>query len=122
MPTDSQGVERYLRRLDAVSRALTAAQTAYAGALAERDELIGVAGAYQAQARATGAGGTDLDDLARRLDETFAATPTDIRRARALLAAYQAYLRSVASHPVSRTTSQPNSHPASHPTSQGGSR
>ena len=114
VPSDSQGVERYLRRLDAVSRALTAAQTAYAGALAERDELVGVAGAYQAQARATGAGGPDLDDLARRLDETFAGTPTDVRRAKALLAAYQAYLRSVGN----RSTT----HPTTHPTSLGGRR
>ena len=112
VPTDVRGVESYLRRLDAVSRALTAAQTAYAGALAERDELVGVAGAYQAQARATGAVGPDLDDLAARLDETFAATPTDVRRARALLAAYQAYVRLghdayPRSHAMSPTTSAP---------------
>ncbi len=107
VPTDGAGVERYLRRLDAVSRALTAAQTAYAGALAERDELVGIAGAYQAQARATGADGPDLDDLGRRLAETFAATPTDVRRARALLAAYQAYLRSATTaHPTTRPTTQ----------------
>jgi hypothetical protein len=102
VPTDPDGVERYLRRLDAVSRALTAAHTAYAGALAERDELVGLAGAYQAQAKASGIRSPDLDDLAARLDESFAATPTDVRRARALVAAYQAYLRTVTTGGPSR--------------------
>jgi len=98
VPTDATGVDAYLRRLDAVSRALTAAQNAYANALAEREELVGLSGAYQAQARAMGISSPDLADLAGRLDEVVAAKPTDMRRARGLLAAYQAYLRTLTTH------------------------
>jgi len=98
VPTDPSGLDAYLRRLDAVSRALTAAQNAYASALAEREELVGLSGAYRAQARATGIASTDLDDLAQRLDEVVATAPTDMRRARGLLAAYQAYLRTLTTH------------------------
>ncbi len=96
VPTDPDALERYLHRLDAVSRALTAAQKAYADALAEREELRGLTGAYQAQARASAlpvAGRPDLDDLGSRLDACLAGAPADLGRARALLAAYQAYLR-----------------------------
>ncbi len=50
-PPASVRVDRYLERLDAVSRALTAAQTAYAEALAERDEVLGLAGAFGAGPR-----------------------------------------------------------------------
>jgi hypothetical protein len=98
VPTDASGVDAYLRRLDAVSRALTAAQNAYANALAEREELVGLSGAYQAQARAMGLSSPDLEDLATRLDGVVATTPTDMRRARGLLAAYQAYLRTLTTH------------------------
>jgi len=94
VPTSPEEVHAYLLRLDAVSRALTRAQGAYADALAERDELRGLAGALAAQARATGTPHEDLAELQRRTEATFAGQPTDIRRARALVAAYQAYLRS----------------------------
>jgi hypothetical protein len=100
VPTDPSRVEEYLRRLDAVSRALTAAQNAYANALAEREELVGLSGAYRAQAKAAGVDTEDLTDLATRLDAALGATPTDMRRARGLLAAYQAYLRTLTSHGV----------------------
>ena len=40
----------------------------------------------------------DLADLAGRLDEVVATKPTDMRRARGLLAAYQAYLRTLTTH------------------------
>ena len=79
----SRGVEAYLRRLDAVSRALTAAQNAYANALAEREELVGLSGAYQAQARATGVDSPTSPTSPPRLDEVIATKPTDMRRARA---------------------------------------
>jgi hypothetical protein len=100
VPTDPSRVDAYLRRLDAVSRALTAAQNAYANALAEREELVGLSGAYRAQAKAAGVDSEDLTDLATRLDAVLGATPTDIRRARGLLAAYQAYLRTLTGHGV----------------------
>jgi hypothetical protein len=95
VPTDARPLETYLRRLDAVSRALTRAHTAYSDALAERDEMHGLAGALGAQARATGIRAPDLDELADRLDQAFTAAPTDMRRVRALVAAFQAYLQSM---------------------------
>ena len=84
-------------RLDAVGRALTIAQDAYASALAERDELRARLEAYAAKATLAASGPAqalraDLDDLARRVRETLDAAPADLVRARALMAAYQAYL------------------------------
>jgi hypothetical protein len=45
-----------------------------------------------------GVSSPDLADLAGRLDDVVAAKPTDMRRARGLLAAYQAYLRTLTTH------------------------
>ena len=97
VPTEPDAVDAYLVRLDAVGRALTIAQDAYASALAERDELRGRLEAYAAKATlAAGGSGTalvaDLDELAGRVRETVDASPADLVRARALMAAYQAYL------------------------------
>ncbi len=91
-PTD---VDTYLLRLDAVSRALSRVHTAYSEALGERDEVQGYAGALAAQAKAAGAADPDLDHMRERLDAVFATRPTDLPRARALLAAYQAYLQAI---------------------------
>jgi hypothetical protein len=107
-------VDAYLVRLDAVGRALTIAQGAYAGALAERDELRGRLGAYAAKAAVAGAsgagdadGGTarsqDLAELERRAANTLDEVPADLVRARALVAAYQAYLDSTAVRPGGAT-------------------
>ena len=99
VPTAPDAIERYLQRLDAVGRALTTAQGAYADALAERDEVQGLVGALGAQARATGIPMPDLDDLSRRLDAAFAVRPTDMARVRALGAAFRAYLASYTAPP-----------------------
>ncbi len=64
----------------------------------ERDELHGRLEGYAAKAGALGmlpAAAEDLDDLERRTTEVLEAKPADLTRARALLAAYQAYLASV---------------------------
>lgn len=105
VPAAPSAVDAYLLRLDAVSRALTAAHAAYAAALAERDELRGLAGALQAQARATGTATPDLDALSSLLGQALGETPTDLARVRALLAAYQAY---VASRGASTRTQPPS--------------
>ena len=55
VPTDPAAVDAYLVRLDAVGRAMTVAQDAYASALSERDELRGRLGAYAAKAASLGA-------------------------------------------------------------------
>lgn len=95
VPTDPAAVDAYLVKLDAVSRALTRVQTAYADALADREEVIGFVGALAAQARAAGRTDPDLDYLRGRLDAVLAATPTDLPRAKALLTAYQALDRAL---------------------------
>jgi len=91
IPAAADDVDAYLAKLDAVSRALTVVHTAYSGALAERDEVQGYAGALTAQVRAAGVSDPDLEHLRTRLDTVLAATPTDMTTARALLAAYEAY-------------------------------
>jgi hypothetical protein len=95
IPTGAAEVDAYLLRLDAVSRATSRVHTAYSEALAERDEVHGYAGALAAQARAAGLSDPDLDHLKARLDAVIAERPADIPRARALLAAYQAFLQAI---------------------------
>lgn len=100
VPTDPAAVDAYLVRLDAVGRAMTMAQDAYAAALSEREELRLMLGAYAAKA-ADGRGAArsahadaDLEDLRRRAGEALDRVPADLLRARALLAAHVAYLGS----------------------------
>jgi hypothetical protein len=102
VPDDPTAVDAYLVRLDKVRRAMTVAQDAYAAALSERDELRGRLGAYAAKAAALAAAppdarvdagrAKDLEELETRALEVLDQTPADLARARALVAAYQAYL------------------------------
>ena len=103
VPTDPAAVDAYLVRLDAVGRAMTVAQDAYASALSERDELRGTLGAYAAKAAARPASPTsagsgllaaDLAELQRRASDALDREPADLVRGRALVAAYRAYLAS----------------------------
>jgi hypothetical protein len=104
VPQTPAEVGTYLARLATVSRALNLAHAAYAGALDERDELSGRLEAYAIKATraaayntATGKGGgtdDDLDELFRRAQKVLRTEPTDMARARALVAAHQAYLAS----------------------------
>jgi len=112
VPQTAAEVGAYLARLATVSRALNLAQAAYASAMGERDELYGRLEAYAVKAakvsgrRSTGQAdrsqaasqptGThdDLGELFRRAQAILDARPADIARARALVAAYQAYLAS----------------------------
>jgi hypothetical protein len=97
-------VDAYLVRLDAVGRAMTMAQDAYASALAERDELRLTLGAYAAKAAdqrtspRSQQAEADLADLERRAGESLDRVPADLVRARALVAAYVAYLGSARDH------------------------
>jgi hypothetical protein len=117
VPQSPADVDAYLVRLATVSRALNFAHAAYATALDERDELRGRLEAYAIKAARvpghnTGAGSKtstvdandDLDELFRRAQEVLRAEPSDMARARALVAAHQAYL---ASRPPTGTTSDP---------------
>ena len=105
VPTDPAAVDAYLVRLDAVGRAMTMAQDAYASALSERDELRMMLGAYAAKAadRRAPAGSAqadvDLVELRRRAGEALDREPADLVRGRALLAAYVAYLGSTTQQP-----------------------
>ncbi len=103
VPTDPAAVDAYLVRLDAVGRAMTVAQDAYASALSERDELRGTLGAYAAKAAArpaspaspgSGLLAADLAELQRRASDALDREPADLVRGRALVAAYRAYLAS----------------------------
>jgi hypothetical protein len=110
VPKDPQEVDAYLVRLDAVGRAMTMAQDAYAKALSEREELRGRLEAYAAKAAALGVqpgAAEDLEDLRRRVSDVLEHAPSDLVRARALLAAYQAYLADVVAQP-GRTTRPTN--------------
>jgi len=101
VPKDPDAVGAHLVRLEAGGRAMTMAQDAYAAALSARDELRGRLEAYAVKAtalRVSDAAGRDLADLQRRAAEVLDAAPADLTRARALTAAYQAYLADV-SHP-----------------------
>jgi len=105
VPESAAEVGAYLARMARVSRALNQAHGAYATALDELSELRGRLEAYAIKAaRVTdglpGTGGDrdakdDLGELFRRADETMSARPADLARARALVAAHQAYLASL---------------------------
>ena len=107
VPKTPADVEAYLSRLATVSRALNFAHAAYATALDERDELRGRLEAYAIKAnrsrrnssateRDSGAVDIDddLDELFSRAEAVLRAEPSDMVRARALVAAHQAYLAS----------------------------
>ena len=98
VPQAGPELAAYRQRLGRVARALDLAHEAYAGALAERDEVVGLVGAVQAMAAGLPPQAEADDDLAslrRRLEEALAAQPVPIIRARALTAAYQAYVESM---------------------------
>jgi len=110
VPQASAEVGVYLVRLATVSRALNFAHAAYATALDERDELSARLEAYAIKAtRAPGhhtTSGTstadadgDLGELFRRAQDVLRAQPADMARARALVAAHQAYLASRSTPP-----------------------
>jgi len=96
VPQAPADVDAYLARLATVSRALNLAHAAYATALDERDELRGRLEAYAIKAaRVPGNDANDdLSELFRRAQEVLRAEPSDMARARALVAAHQAYLAS----------------------------
>jgi hypothetical protein len=113
VPTTAAEVDAYLARLATVSRAMNLAHAAYSTAMDEREELRGRLEAYAVKATrvagmgngsgpGTGAADDDLADLFRRASEVLRTEPADMVRARALVAAHQAYLAS-RSTPSGRT-------------------
>ncbi len=107
VPNTRDQLEDYLRRLDQVSRAMTIAQTAYAKALHDHEELAARLEAYHAKATATGM--ADIEDIAQAYE--LARNALDQRPSRMLLAGqlvtvYQTYLQTTpAPHAVHPATS-----------------
>jgi hypothetical protein len=107
VPNTLDQLENYLRRLDQVSRAMTIAQTAYAKALQDHEELASRLDAYHAKAVATGV--ADVPDVAQAYE--LARNVLDQRPSRMVLASqlvtvYQTYLQTTpAPHAVHPATS-----------------
>jgi hypothetical protein len=110
VPNTLDQLENYLRRLDQVSRAMTIAQTAYAKALQDHEELASRLEAYSAKAMATGV--ADVPDVARAYE--LARNALDQRPSRMVLAdqlvtVYQTYLQTTpapqAVHPATSSES-----------------
>jgi hypothetical protein len=107
VPNTLGELESYLRRLDQVSRAMTIAQTAYAKALHDHEELDSRLEAYRAKAVAKGV--AEVPDVARTYD--LARSVLDQRPSRTVLAeqlltVYQTYLQTTpAPHTAQPATS-----------------
>ncbi len=106
VPQTAAEVGAYLARMARVSQALNLAHSAYASAMDERSELRGRLEAYAIKATRTAGTGNlsasgisgaddDLGELFARAEKVLHAEPTDMARARALVAAHQAYLTSL---------------------------
>lgn len=99
VPDDPDAIDALLARLGLVGKALDQAHETYARALGERDELQGLLGALDAQVAGspavTAAERADLKPMRDQLAAVLAATPVPLVRARALMAAYQSYVRTV---------------------------
>lgn len=95
VPDDPDAVDEYLRRLSRVQQALLRVEQAYTAAVAERDELRARLGAYRAKALSTGQEQrAEVRGLYRLALDVVGAEPTDLARARAVVAAYQTLLGS----------------------------
>jgi hypothetical protein len=95
VPQTAAELTAYRVKLERVSRALDLAHETYAAGLAERDEVVGLVGAVGAMASSaalTPDAEADVGELRRRLDDTLGAKPLPIGRARALAAAFSAYV------------------------------
>ncbi|WP_407343075.1 hypothetical protein [Pengzhenrongella phosphoraccumulans] len=93
VPDDALAVDAYLVRLAAVARALTLAEQAYSGPLAELADLRALLDVYRA--KAAGTGHSDRPEVAEMYKQALAVlgeTPTDLSRARAVVGAYQLLL------------------------------
>jgi hypothetical protein len=94
VPNTAAQLEIYLHRLDQVSQAMTLAQNAYSGALAEHSELSDRLEAYRAKATATGrAGAPDVARAYRMARTELDRTPCRMALAGQLVTLYQTYLQ-----------------------------
>jgi hypothetical protein len=107
VPNTRDELENYVRRLDQVSRAMTIAQTAYAKAVQDHDELTSRLEAYHAKAMATGQ--ADVPDIAQAYElarNALDQRPSRMVLAEQLVSVYQTYLQTTpAPHTVHPATS-----------------
>jgi hypothetical protein len=110
VPNTRDELEAYLRRLDQVSRAMTIAQTAYAKALHDHEELRSRLEAYRAKAVATGVAEVPDVALAYQLARNaLDARPSRMVLAEQLVTVYQTYLQTTAApHAAPATSSETN--------------
>lgn len=95
VPDDALAVDAYLVRLAAVQRALAQAEAAYQDPLTERGDLRDLLGLYHAKAAGVGrAGDPEVGQIYRQAVAVLDEVPTDLPRARAVVAAYQSLLGS----------------------------
>jgi hypothetical protein len=93
VPAEPRAVDAFLTRLGAVARALGQAEDAYRAPLAELDRLRARLELYRAKATGTGlVARPEVAEMYRLARAVLLETPTDLGRARAVLAAYQALL------------------------------
>ena len=93
VPNTPDELRAYQHRLERVSEALTMAQHAYADALDDHAELVGLLDAYVAKARALGlADRPDLADSERRARDVLERRPAPMAVCRQLVATYQSWL------------------------------
>jgi hypothetical protein len=96
VPLGAADVDAYLVRLDAVARAITLAEQAYAAPVAELDHLRELLDVYQAKATSTGlAGRPEVAGLYHLALAVVSQEPVDLSRARAVVAAYQVLLADI---------------------------
>ncbi|RYV50925.1 hypothetical protein [Pengzhenrongella frigida] len=93
VPDDALAVDAYLVRLAAVARALTLAEQAYGGPLAELSDLRALLDVYHAKAAGTGhAAHPEVAEMYKQALAVVNEPPTDLARARAVVGAYQLLL------------------------------
>ncbi len=93
VPVTPEEIGPYLQRLDRVSQALEIAQHAYADALEEHVQLVGLLEAYAAKARAAGvADHPDLVESERAARAVLERSPAPMAVARQLVTTYQTWL------------------------------
>lgn len=95
VPGDPAELHTFLTRLERVDRALTMAQSAYAGALARREELAHRADQLRASLAPESDAAAAMAPLMEQTRALIEATPTDLTRLEALVQAQESFARTM---------------------------